>query len=228
LPTLRSRVRDSSPAFPLARPPAGGAVALRALTPRSAGSGAYWPTTEAPDSAATSGLSEAITELLPALEQFTRFDGEDLAGRRSIWQAKLDEPLPVQGSGPQAVLDTLRSVIVPYRLRLGAPGFAGWVNTMPTTITTAAHFAGMVSAPVRAFVTLTNFIEDLALRWLRELLHIPATHQGLFTSGGSVANRHLAEGHVYVREPRDPTRLRMANPFSAVPTAFTPSIAICR
>jgi aromatic-L-amino-acid/L-tryptophan decarboxylase len=143
---------------------------------------------EAPDPAATSGLSEAITELLPALEQFTRFDGEDLAGRRSIWQGKLDEPLPVQGSGPQAVLDTLRTVVVPYGLRLGAPGFAGWVNTMPTTITTAAHFAGMVSAPMRAFVTPTNFIEDLALRWLRELLHIPATHQGIFTSGGSVAN----------------------------------------
>jgi hypothetical protein len=32
--------------------------------------------------------------------------------------------------------------------------------------------------------------------------------------------RHLGEGHVYVLEPADPTRLRMANPFSAVPTAF--------
>ncbi|GAC1666989.1 MAG: hypothetical protein PVS3B2_05230 [Candidatus Dormibacteraceae bacterium] len=31
--------------------------------------------------------------------------------------------------------------------------------------------------------------------------------------------RQLAEGHVYVLEPGDPTRLRMANPFSAVPTA---------
>ena len=34
------------------------------------------------------------------------------------------------------------------------------------------------------------------------------------------AYRQLAEGHVYVLEPGDPTRLRMANPFSAVPTAF--------
>jgi hypothetical protein len=55
------RVRDSSPAFPLARPPAGGSVALKAPKPRSAGSSAYWPTMEAPDPAATSGLSEAIT-----------------------------------------------------------------------------------------------------------------------------------------------------------------------
>ena len=34
------------------------------------------------------------------------------------------------------------------------------------------------------------------------------------------AFRQLAEGHVYVLEPGDPTRLRMANPFSAVPTPF--------
>jgi alkylmercury lyase-like protein len=31
----------------------------------------------------------------------------------------------------------------------------------------------------------------------------------------------LAESHVYVLEPTDRTRLRMANPFSAVPTAFS-------
>ena len=31
---------------------------------------------------------------------------------------------------------------------------------------------------------------------------------------------HLAETHVYVLEPGDPARLRMANPFSAVPTGF--------
>lgn len=35
------------------------------------------------------------------------------------------------------------------------------------------------------------------------------------------AYRALADGHVYVLEPRDPTRLRMANPFSAIPTAFS-------
>ena len=30
----------------------------------------------------------------------------------------------------------------------------------------------------------------------------------------------LGDSHVYVLEPGDPTRLRMANPFSAVPTSF--------
>ena len=34
------------------------------------------------------------------------------------------------------------------------------------------------------------------------------------------AFRELADRHVYVLEPGDPTRLRMANPFSAIPTTF--------
>jgi len=34
------------------------------------------------------------------------------------------------------------------------------------------------------------------------------------------AYQALADSHVYVLEPGDPTRLRMANPFSGVPTAY--------
>jgi hypothetical protein len=34
------------------------------------------------------------------------------------------------------------------------------------------------------------------------------------------AFRRLAQDHVYVAEPGDPSRLRMANPYSAVPTSF--------
>ncbi|MDQ6885095.1 MAG: alkylmercury lyase family protein [Candidatus Dormibacteraeota bacterium] len=39
------------------------------------------------------------------------------------------------------------------------------------------------------------------------------------------AYRSLAEAHVYVLEPGDPTRLRMANPFSAVPTRFAVEVS---
>jgi len=141
-----------------------------------------------PDPASTDGLSEAVAELLPALEQFIRFEGKDPAGRRSLWKPALDEPLPLQGAGPQAVLETLRSLVIPNGLRLGAPGFSGWVLTMPSTVPAAAHFAGMISAPDHGWTTAANFIEELALRWLRELLGLPDSYEGVFTSGGSVAN----------------------------------------
>jgi hypothetical protein len=39
------------------------------------------------------------------------------------------------------------------------------------------------------------------------------------------AFRQLGESHVYVLEPGDPSRLRMANPYSAVPTPFKVEVA---
>jgi aromatic-L-amino-acid/L-tryptophan decarboxylase len=143
---------------------------------------------EPPDPASTVGLSEAVGGLLEALETFSRFEGQDPAGRRSSWQPRLDEPLPMEGAGPEVVLETLRSVVIPNGLRVGAPGFCGWIVGMPSTVPAAAHFAGTISAPARGWVTAANFIEELALRWLQELLGLPATYQGVFTSGGSVAN----------------------------------------
>ena len=47
-----------------------------------------------------------------------------------------------------------------------------------------------------------------------------ATQLALPETAVGAALRTLAETHVYVLEPGDPTRIRMANPFSAVPTAF--------
>jgi len=43
---------------------------------------------------------------------------------------------------------------------------------------------------------------------------------GATTQDVTAAFRHLHDAHAAVLEPGDPTRLRMANPFSAVPTNF--------
>ena len=50
------------------------------------------PTT---DAAITSGITEAVQELLPALEQFLQYEDEDLSARDYPgWRDALDEPLP--------------------------------------------------------------------------------------------------------------------------------------
>src|ERR1035441_3448131 len=85
-----------------------------------------------PDIAATDALADSLARLLPALESFTRFEGADPAARRTLWRAALDEPLPEAGAGREAVLETLRSYVIANGLRIGAPGFSGWVTTMPT------------------------------------------------------------------------------------------------
>lgn len=163
-----------------------------------------------PDASATAGLSTAVQTLLPALEEFLRFAPAD-AGEtlRAGWKARLQEPLPAVGSGPAAVLELLREVIIPHGLRSGAPGFSGWVTTMPTTIPTAAALGAMVAGAARMLFQPFSFLEELALDWLKQLLEIPVSYQGLFTSGGAVANLiglGAARQWAYEQHGLDPAR----------------------
>jgi aromatic-L-amino-acid decarboxylase len=143
----------------------------------------------APDGADTGRLREAIDRLLPALEAFNEFEGSDgAARRRRAWRAALDKPLPQQGEGLDEVIKELIEVVIPNGLRNGAPGFNGWVTTPPTTSGTAAALAGTVAGSQRWWVQSFNFLESVGLRWLAELLGIPAIWQGTFTPGGATAN----------------------------------------
>jgi aromatic-L-amino-acid decarboxylase len=140
------------------------------------------------DAARTGGLTAALARTLPALEDFLRFAGPDRAVRTEAWRPALDHPLPARGLGADAVLATLAEIVIPHGLRTGAPGFCGWVTTMPTTVPATAAFAGSLASPQRWWSTPGNFLEVQALRWLGELLGVPASFAGGFTSGGSVAN----------------------------------------
>ena len=157
------------------------------------------------DASVTSGLSEAIETLLPALEDFMRFEDRDLAASEyAQWFSSLDEGLPERGRGAEATLRTLREVLIPRGLRTGAPGFAGWVTTMPTVVPAAAAFGASIAGAQRYWVHPFNFLEHLALEWLKELMGLDASSQGTFNSGGSVANLiALAAARQWACEQRD-------------------------
>ena len=144
------------------------------------------PTT---DAGVTTGLSEAIETLLPALEEFMHFEDRDLAASEfEQWFSSLNEGLPERGRGAEATLQILKEVIIPRGLRTGAPGFSGWITTMPTVVPVAAAFSASIAGAQRWWVQPFNFLEHLALEWLKELLGLPISYQGTFTSGGSTAN----------------------------------------
>jgi hypothetical protein len=70
-----------------------------------------------------------------------------------------------------------------------------------------------------------NQVRLSVLATARRTSHVPDAAQVARDLGRPAADvveafRQLAEGHVYVLEPGDPSRLRMAHPFSAVPTPF--------
>jgi len=157
---------------------------LRAIPNPSAPAGPA----NATESASTDGLAESLAAILPALERFARFEGPDDAARRTVWRRALDGPLPEEGEGREAVLRLLADVVIPNGLRVGAPGFTGWVTTSPTTVPAVAQLAGSITAAQRWWATPGNFLEVLALRWVGNLVGLPATFEGSFTSGGATAN----------------------------------------
>jgi aromatic-L-amino-acid decarboxylase len=142
-----------------------------------------------PEEATIEHLAPAVETILPALERFMRFDEpEQTALQQAIWEPLLNESLPNRGAGADTVLALLRDVVIPNGLRNGAPGFSGWVTTMPTTIPAVAGFAASIAGSQRRWVQSFNTLEMVALRWLAELLELPSSHQGIFTSGGATAN----------------------------------------
>lgn len=140
------------------------------------------------DAAAIDSLGEAIRAILPSLESFVRYEGPDPARERSRWRPALDRPLPTTGIGRDATLAELADVVIANGLRIGHPGFSGWVTTGPSDVGAAADLAQAVAVPQRWWATPGNFVDHLAMRWLIELLGFPASHVGTFTAGGSTAN----------------------------------------
>ena len=141
------------------------------------------------DQAEFSQVSQAIQAILPALEAFYKFEGPDNAARNAqSWKSVLDSPLPSEGSGLQPVLEILSDVIIPHGLRNGHPGFSGWVTTSPTSSGAAAHLAAAIAGSQRYWIHAFNYLESLSLEWLKQLLALPSSWQGTYTSGGSSAN----------------------------------------
>lgn len=140
------------------------------------------------DRARTDELTSTIEQVLPALEHFQQFEGEDPGRARSVWLPGLREPLPQAGQGAQAVLDALNKFYIPYGLRIGHPGFAGWITTAPTTVPAVAAFVANIAGAQRWWISPGNFIEVQALRWLAQLHGLPEHFQGAFVTGGSLAN----------------------------------------
>ncbi|HLU65923.1 MAG TPA: pyridoxal-dependent decarboxylase [Kofleriaceae bacterium] len=140
------------------------------------------------DEARTEGLGDAIRDVLDALDEHLRFAGPDRAAERSAWRPALEAPLPREGLGAEAVIAALRDLVAARGLRLGAPGFLGWIATAPPVVPATAALVGAVAAPQRWWVHPAGFLEEQARRWLAELLGLPPATAGALVSGGAAAN----------------------------------------
>jgi aromatic-L-amino-acid decarboxylase len=114
----------------------------------------------------------------------------------------MDAPTPEEGSNPEALLDEIASTILRYPMGNGSPRFFGWVNSPSAPLAVLADLlASGLNPSVAGGDHAATYVEHAVLRWMRQMVHVPAEGGGILTSGGSVANliglavmRHVKTG----------------------------------
>lgn len=140
------------------------------------------------DIAQTHQLETMLTQIGRSLDQFVQYTHVDPQQSKVDWREKLDEALPEQGLGFDETTQFLCENVIPYGSCVGSPGFTGYITTGPTSIAVGAATAALIAAPQRQTLHAFNFLENLSLQWLCKLLGIDSSYQGIYSTGGSVAN----------------------------------------
>ncbi len=103
----------------------------------------------------------------------------------------LDIALPLRGAEPDSVIDELNRLGGPATMAMAGPRFFGFVigGSLPAAL--AANWLASAwdqNTGLYNSTPATSFIEEIALKWLVDLLGLPPQTAGAFVSGTSVAH----------------------------------------
>lgn len=161
-------------------------------------------------------LQELLSRVGAGLDQFLRFESPDAQSRRETWRAALDQPLPRYGVGIDEVTRELLEQVIPNGSQVIKPGFTSYITTGGTSVSTLATTAASIASPQRYMQTAFNFLEELSLDWLAEMLGL-GNKKGIYSSGGSIANLlalGAARQFAFEKIGRDPARDGVDRPVS--------------
>lgn len=133
-------------------------------------------------------LQTHLNRLGAQLDEYLRFASDDAMVAPERWRSVLQQPLPEQGVGIDAVVAEIGRYLLPNASQIPNPGCTSFITTGATSIGALATLAGAVAAPQRIGLHAFGFLEDMSLQWLAELFGLPREMQGIYSSGGSVAN----------------------------------------
>lgn len=132
-----------------------------------------------------------------ALDRIAEYYGS-LAGRPIVQpttaaalRARLEEPLPQQGSDFASIMGELEDTVFRYSRHNAHPRFFGYISSPGTPVTA---IGSMLQSALNINVTCWRSapagteMEHVTIGWLKAMLGYPADAAGLFTSGGSMAN----------------------------------------
>lgn len=101
------------------------------------------------------------------------------------------DPLPESGQPVEALIRETAGLLFDYSLYNGHPKFSGYITSSPAPIGALADLlAALVNPNVGAGILspVATAIEMQTIRWLTELIGLPAGFGGLLVSGGNMAN----------------------------------------
>lgn len=103
----------------------------------------------------------------------------------------LDQPLPEQPTPPETVLKVLDETCSGATMAISGRRFFGFVigGSLPATV--AANWLATAwdqNSALYNVTPATAYLEQIALRWLLDLLHLPPECGGGFVTGATVAN----------------------------------------
>ncbi len=102
-----------------------------------------------------------------------------------------DQPLPEGPADPEAVLRLLDEIGSPATMAMAGPRFFGFVIGGALPVALAANWLATAWDQNSALYTVTPAtaaLEQIALRWLVDLLRLPADCGGAFVTGATMAN----------------------------------------
>ena len=138
--------------------------------------------------AETGNLNYLLSTLGSHLDNYLLFEHDDAMKNANDWQQKLNTALPQKGVGAEQVIMEIGKVVLPNASAIPKPGFTSFITTGATSIGALATLSGSIAAPQRIGLNAFNYLEQLSLRWMGEMLSLPYDMKGLYSSGGSVAN----------------------------------------
>jgi glutamate/tyrosine decarboxylase-like PLP-dependent enzyme len=104
---------------------------------------------------------------------------------------RFDEPLPGERSDPERVIQLLDEIGSPATMGMAGPRFFGFVIGGSLPVTLAASWLATAwdqNSALHEVTPATATLEQVALRWLLDLLRLPPESAGAFVTGATVAN----------------------------------------
>jgi aromatic-L-amino-acid/L-tryptophan decarboxylase len=143
-----------------------------------------------------------------AVTASTGWDDRPAAPVDAGFHGKFSEPLPDAPVAIEQIIERLATDVIPAAIYNGHPRFLAYITSSPVPISIAGNLiASAMNSNTGLHRTAgpATAIELQTIDWIKEMLGFPADAEGIFLSGGQMAN---VAAHAVLRDAMTPWNVR--------------------